>query len=174
MTSLIANSNINEDWSDAGWRGIMLHNGIVWIDYDGKLITPNYTSDKEKTIEEKWINYEKELLHTDLKDFKETIHTIETDKLIVRIDLLEDGKYRYASWSIDSEISDKPDLVINNGERTLDGSGGNHHFTFTNGQYSYIVFVNFLGTGETPPFNLEVTKNNEVVLNQSAELKEIK
>ena len=174
LTSLIASSNIKEDWSDVGWRGIMLHNGIVWIDYDGRLITTNYTSDKEKSIEEKWIKYEKELLHTDLKDFKKPIHTIETDKFIVRVDLLENEKYRYASWSIDSEISSKPDLVIKNGEWTPDGSGGNHHFTFTNGEYSYIVYVNILGTYETPPFNLEVIKNDKVILNQPAELKEIK
>ncbi|MGO3707629.1 hypothetical protein [Mesonia hippocampi] len=174
LSSLIANSNIKKDWSDVSWRGIMLHNGIVWIDYDGKLITTNYTSDKEKSIEEKWTKYEKELLHADLKDFKKPIHTIETDKFIVRIDLLENEKYRYASWSIDSEISSKPDLVINNGEWTPDGSGGNHHFTFTNGEYSYIVYVNILGTDETPLFYLEVTKNDKVILNQPAELKEIK
>ena len=141
LTSLIANSNIKEDWSDMGWRGIMLHNGIVWLDYDGRLITTNYNSDKEKTIEEKWINYERELLHTDLKDFKKPIHTIETDRFIVRVDLLENKKYRYASWSIDSDLSSIPDLVINNGEWTPDGSGGNHQFTFTNGGYSYIVYV---------------------------------
>lgn len=174
LTSIISNSNIKKDWTDMGWRGIMLNSGIVWLDYDGRFITTNYTSDKEKAIEEYWIKYEKKLLHPDLKDFKKPIHTIETDKFIVRVDLLENEKYRYASWSIDSEISSKPELVINNGEWKPDGSGGNHHFTFTNGEYRYIVHVNILGTDETPPFNLEVTKNEKVVLNQPAVLKEIK
>ena len=174
LTSVISNSNIKEDWTDMGWRGIMLNNGIVWLDYDGRFITTNYTSDKEKALEEKWIKYEKELLHTDLKDFKKPIHTIETDKFIVRVDLLENKKYRYASWSIDSDISNKPNLVISNGEWTPDGSGGNHHFTFTNGEYSYIVYVNILGTDETPPFNLEVTKNDKILLKQPAELIKIK
>jgi hypothetical protein len=174
LTSLITSSNIKEDWSDVGWRGIMLHNGVVWLDYDGRFITTNYTSDKERAIEEKWIEYEKGLLYTDLKEFKKPIHTIETDKFIVRIDLLENQKYRYASWSKESDISNKPDLVINNGEWTPDGSGGNHHFTFKNGEYSYVVLVNVLGTDETAPFNLEVFKNDKVILNQSAELKELK
>lgn len=174
LAILIVNSNIKEDWSDVGWRGIMLHNGIVWIDYDGRLITTNYTSDKEKAIEEKWIKYEKELPYPYLKDFKKPIHTIETDKFIVRVDLLENEKYRYASWSIDSDISSKPDLVLKNGEWSSDGSGGNHHFTFTNGKYSYVIYVNVLGSDETPPFNLEVSKNDKVIFNQPAEIKELK
>ena len=174
LTSSITNSNIKEDWSDLGWRGIMLHNGIVWIDYNGKLTAINYTSDKEKSIEEKWIKYQKELLHTDLKNFKKPIHTIESDKFIVRIDLLENEKYRYASWSKHSEISSKPNLVINKGERRADGSSGNHYFTFVNGEYRYIVYVNIFGTNETPLFNLEVIKNDKVLLKQPAKLKEIK
>lgn len=174
LISVITSSNIKEDWSDVGWRGIMLQNGIVWLDYDGRFIGTNYTSDKEKVIELNWIEYEKSLLHPDLKNFKAPIHTIQTEKFIVRVDLLENEKYRYASWSIDSDISSKPDLVINNGEWTPDGSGGNHHFTFTNGEYSYVVFVNVLGSDETPPFNLEVSKNDKVILNQPAELKELK
>ena len=173
LTTVIVKSNIKKDWSDAGWRGIMLNSGVVWLDYDGRFITTNYTSDKEKAIEEKWIEYEKGLLYADLKEFKKPIHTIESDRFIVRVDLLENQEYRYASWSKDSDISDKPDLVINNGEWIPDGSGGNHHFTFTNGEYSYVIYVNVLGSDETPPFNLEVSKNDKVILNQPAELREL-
>ncbi len=171
LTTLIASSNIKKDWSDVGWRGIMLNNGVVWLDYDGRFITTNYKSGKEKAIEEKWIEYEKGLINANLKEFKKPILTIETNTFIVRIDLLENQKYRYASWPKESDISNKPDLVINNGEWTPDGSGGNHHFTFTNGEYSYTVYVNVLGTEETPTFNLEVNEKDKVVINQPAFLK---
>ena len=171
LTSVITNSNIKEDWTDMGWRGIMLHQGIVWLDYDSRLLTTNYSSKKEKEIEKYWIEYERDLLHSDLKEFIKPIHTIETDKFIVRIDLLKNQKYRYASWSKESNISNKPDIVINNGEWIPDGNGGNHHFTFTNLEYSYTVYVNILGTEETPPFNLEITKNGKMILNQAAGLK---
>ncbi|MEJ6776719.1 MAG: hypothetical protein QNK85_05280 [Crocinitomicaceae bacterium] len=174
LTSLITSSNIKEDWSNVGWRGIMLENGVIWLDIDGSFITTNYTSDKEKDIEEKWIEYEKGLLYNGLKKFIKPIHTIETDKFIVRVDLLENQKYRYASWSKKSDLSNKPDLVINNGEWYPDGSGGNHHFSFKNGEYNYVVYVTILGASETPPFNLEVSKNDKVILNQSAKLKELK
>jgi hypothetical protein len=29
LSALIVSSNIKKDWKDMGWRGIMLHNGIV-------------------------------------------------------------------------------------------------------------------------------------------------
>ncbi len=174
LTSIISNSNLKEDWTDMGWRGIMLNSGLVWLDYDGMLISTNYTSKKEKVIEGKWIEYERNLLHADLKDFKKPIHTIQTEKFIVRIDQLKNNKYRYCSWSKESSISSKPDLVITNGEWIPVGSGGNHYFKFRNGEYNYIVYVNALRTEETPPFNLEVSKNDNVILNQPAELKKLK
>lgn len=38
-----------EQWSEVGWRGIMLANGDVWIDSDeGKIIAVNHQSDFEK------------------------------------------------------------------------------------------------------------------------------
>jgi hypothetical protein len=53
-----------------GWRGIMLHNGIIWLDYNGKLLTTNYSSKKEKDIEQEPIESKRNLLHSDLKGFK--------------------------------------------------------------------------------------------------------
>ena len=64
--------------------------------------------------------------------------------------------------------------MINNGIWTPDGSGGNHHFTFTNSEYSYVVYVDIMGADETPPFNLKVTQNDKEILYQPAELKELK
>ena len=174
LTSLIVNSNSAEDWSDVGWRGIMLNRGAVWIDYDGKLITTNHISDKEKAVQQKWINYEKGALHADLKEFQKPIYTIETAQFIVRVDLLEKRRFRYASWSKDSKLSDQPDLVLNNGVRMFEGTGGNHHYKFTNGQYTYVVYANVLGPHEEPPFNLEVSRNDKVLLNQAAILKKLK
>ena len=90
---------------------------------------------------------------------------------IVRVDLLENRNYRYASWSKKSDLSDKPDLVINDGEIVYpDGSGGNHHFSFKNGEYNYIVDVTILGKSETPA---QSAKNDKVILNQT-EIERIK
>ena len=174
LTSLIVNSNSTQDWSDVGYRGIMLNRGTVWIDYDGKLITTNYISEKEKAIQQEWIDYERELLHVSLKEFKKPVYTIETSKFIVRIDLLEKRRFRYASWSKGAKLSKKPSLVLNNGVWMAEGTGGNHHYKFTNGQYTYIVYANVLGSHEQPPFNLEVAINGIVLLNQAASLKKLR
>lgn len=39
----ISNSKI-EQWSEVGWRGIMLDNGYLWIDTDGRITALNYQS----------------------------------------------------------------------------------------------------------------------------------
>jgi hypothetical protein len=174
LTSLIVNSNSTQDWSDVGYRGIMLNRGTVWIDYDGKLISTNYISEKEKAVQQEWIDYERGLLHVSLKEFQKPIYTIETAKFIVRIDLLEKRRFRYASWSKGAKLSDEPDLILNNGVKMFEGTGGNHHYKFTNGQYSYVVYANILGSNEQPPFNLEVSRNDKVLLNQAAALKKLK
>ena len=43
-------------WTEVGWRGIMLDNGLVWIDsYSGKILAVNYKSPFEKNLREKLI-----------------------------------------------------------------------------------------------------------------------
>lgn len=54
--SLIINSNINEDWRTVGWRGIVFDNGLLWMDFNGKIYAINYISKKEQEIKNK-INY---------------------------------------------------------------------------------------------------------------------
>ena len=58
-------------------------------------------------------------------------------------------------------MSEKPALVIKNGIWLPDGSGGNNHYEFVNGTYTYVCSINVLGTAETPPAALKVF-NNEI------------
>lgn len=41
ILNIIENSNPATDWSEVGWRGIMLLDGRIWLDSDGKLIAVN-------------------------------------------------------------------------------------------------------------------------------------
>jgi len=50
LLNIIKNSSIETDWSDVGWQGIMLGNGKVWIDYNGKIIAVNYQSQQENVL----------------------------------------------------------------------------------------------------------------------------
>lgn len=166
----IADSKLKQ-WSEVGWRGIMLNNGTVWIDSDeGKIIAVNYQSDFEKKLRKELIDKEKENVHSSLKTFESPTYKIKTKKYLIRIDELENKKYRYASWKINKKESSKPDLILNNGELEFQGSGGNHVITFTNGNYIYKVYRNILGEEDTPDITLEVEENEKIILHQNGTL----
>ena len=47
LTSIISNSNIKEDWSDVGYRGLMLNGGIIWLSLSGNFLASNYEHVKD-------------------------------------------------------------------------------------------------------------------------------
>ena len=136
----IINSEINQ-WSEVDWKGIMLKDGIVWINCDeGKIIAVNYQSEFEKKLRKDLIVKEKENVHMSLKDFESPAYKIKTKSYLIRVDKLSNGKYRYASWKIDERESLKPGIILNNGDLEFDGSVGNHIITFINGNYTYKIW----------------------------------
>ncbi|MGE6449089.1 hypothetical protein [Pseudoalteromonas tetraodonis] len=164
LVAVIGSSNINTDWDSVGWCGIMLNNGVVWVDKDGKIISVNTQNATEQVRVEKLIAQDKQSLHSSIKTFQKPILDWDTAKYRVRVDDLGDGNFRYVSWSIDKSPSDKPDIVLINGDITFEGSGGNHHYTFKNGRYSYILHVTVIGCDTSPPGWLEVYKNDKQLL----------
>lgn len=152
LLNIIRNSSIETDWSSVGWRGIMLGNGMIWIDYDGKIIAINYQSQYETVLRNNIILELKNNLHESLIDFIEPILSCETENYKMRIDLLNGNyDYRLALWSKEKEQSDKPDMVVLNGECIPDGSGGNHSFVF-NDKLQYIISIIVLTADECIPY----------------------
>ncbi len=170
LVKLISNSSPKDDWGRVGWRGIMLLNGVVWLDDDGRLITINYQSALERKMKQNIIVTERNLLHESIRKYKEPVHILETKKYRIRIDELANGKYRYVSWNKNKKMSDTPDLVINNGEVEHDGSGGNHHYTFTNNGYTYTCNIVILGTANSPDAYLHILKGEKELLRQGADI----
>lgn len=170
LTNAIVNSDIQNDWSVVGWRGLMLDNGILWLGHDGQLIAVNYQSSSERNKREKLIENDKKSIHESLKKFEQPKLLLETEKFRIRIDELSPGVYRYASWSINSTMNEKPDLVIENGGWTPEGSGGNNMYEFVSGDYKYECSINVIGTDETPPADLTVYKNDNEILYQPAQI----
>jgi hypothetical protein len=166
----IIKSNPAKDWAEMGWRGIMLNQGTLWIDTDGKLITINYQSQAEKDLKNKLIASEKGKLHPSIAKFKAPEYILETSKFRIRIDDLGNDNYRYASWSIKKSMSDKPDLVITKGKWISDGSGGNSHFDFKKDAYLYQCYIIVLGTSESPPASLTISQNGKEILSQDAKI----
>ncbi|MCT7593875.1 hypothetical protein [Aliarcobacter butzleri] len=159
----IKNSKI-EDWSEMGWRGIMLNQGTLWLNFDEIIIAINYQSDFEKRLREDLIRKEKEQLDSSLKEFIEPTYKIKTKNFLIRIDKIDDSKYRYSSWKIGKSESSKPDLVLLNGEIEYSGTIGYQYFTFKNRNYTYEIDIDAT--------SLEVMKDNKTILLEKGELLE--
>jgi len=168
LINKIANSKLSQ-WQSVGWRGIMLDSGTVWVS-DKQITAVNYSSDAEQRYKNQIITKQKNTLHTSLKNFTAPELQFKTAKFQIRIDQINNGKYRYASWGRNQTQSQKPDLILNHGQVVMDGSGGNHYFIFKSGTYKYVIYRNILGTNETPDVTLEVAKNGKAVLSQAGTL----
>ena len=160
-----------EQWSEVGWHGIMLDNGVLWMaNSDGVITSVNYQSDFEKKLIQDLIAKDTQNLHVSLKTFESPTYKIKTKNYLIRIDELTNSKYRYASWKISEKESSEPDIILNNGELEFDGSGGNRVFTFTNKNYTYKVYRNIIGAYDTPEISLEIEKDGNIILTEEGEL----
>lgn len=170
LKNIIVKSNPAKDWSEVGWRGIMLNRGDIWMDTDGKIIAINYQSKLEKEIKEGKVKIEKSTLHPSLANYNEPVCIIETSKFRVRIDDMGKQNYRYASWAITKKMSEKPDLIITNGKFIAEGTGGNHRYEFKKSSYVYEISIILLGEKETPPAMLKIYKDEKEVLLQNGKI----
>lgn len=172
LINMIAHSK-TEQWSEVGWRGIMLDNGVVWIESDeGKIIAVNYQSDFEKKLNADLISKEKDSLHISLKKFERPTYKIKTSNYLIRIDEITNNTYRYASWNITEPESSKPDLILNNGRLEFSGSGGNHDISFLNGNYTYKIYRNIIAEKGAPDITLVVEKDGQEILTEGGMLNE--
>lgn len=166
LVKKIVKSSVSKDWSAVGWRGIMLLSGDVWLDYDGNVIAVNYQSTRENAKMLDLINIDRKALHVSLRTYQQPVCIFETSKFRIRIDALSNSKYRYASWPLKSKMSDKPDLIIENGTVMFDGNGGNHSYIFKNGEYNYECSIIEMGETDDPPATLTIDKNGTTILSQ--------
>ncbi|MXO07463.1 hypothetical protein [Flavobacterium sp. HBTb2-11-1] len=166
----ITKSDPAKDWSEVGWRGIMLNRGDLWIDTDGKIISINHQSEEELKLKNSLIASQKKNVYTSLSNFKEPVAVIETSKFRIRIDDLGNENYRYASWSLNQKMTDKPDLVIENGIFHADGTGENHHYEFKKGNFRYECHFIVLGEKGSAPAMLIVYQSEKEILSQDAKI----
>ncbi len=171
LIHLISSSNVNQ-WTEVGWRGVMLNDGIIWIDENGKIIAVNYQSSFEKKQKQNLINKQKTSLYPGLKNFLIPTYKFRTKNYLIRIDELENRKYRYASWKINTSESLKPDLVLKNGNLEFDGSGGNHTIIFKNKNYEYKIYRSIVGSEDEAEISLIIEKDGKVMLSEIGKLME--
>lgn len=170
LIKMIISSNPALDWSEVGWRGIMLLRGEIWVNTDGEITGINYQTTKENNIKNKLIATDKKSIHSSLSTFERPVYILETTKFRIRIDDLGESNYRYASWPISKSMSEKPDLIILKGEFIWDGTGGNHKIVFNNAGYIYECSIIIIGLDDSPPAILTVTKKGKNILTQKAKI----
>lgn len=163
----IAHSKIGADWQTMGWRGIMLGSGVVWLDFDGKIIAINYQTPVEAKLKAEFIAKQQRALHPSVSEFVSPALSWETAKFTIRVDDMGNSQYRYAAWAKGKSLSEKPDLVLNKGKLVFDGSGGNHSYQFRSGPYQYYCYVTVLGGSDSPLGELVVFKNDQEILTQA-------
>jgi hypothetical protein len=170
LTDKIVNSKI-EQWSEVGWRGIMLDQGDLWMaNSDGIITAVNHQSAFEKKLRRDLISKEKENLYNSLKSFESPIHKIKTKSYLIRIDELGGNKYRYASWKTGEKETSKPDIILSNGELEFEGSGGNYIITFVQGSYTYKIYRNVLGEENSADVRLYIETEGKVTLTENGTL----
>lgn len=93
---------------------------------------------------------------------------IKTQKFKIRIDKQPNGKYLYQSWPAKGKITNKPSMIISDGELIPDGSGGNYYFEFNNEGYTYKVWRNYLtDSPKKAPYTLTVENlDGKIIVNQ--------
>jgi hypothetical protein len=171
LMTLILKSKIKTDWSEMGWRGIMLLDGVVWLNTTGELIVVNYQSQFEKKKKEGLITVQRNSLHESLRNYKRPVCILETSKYRIRIDDMGNEIFRYASWKLQQSMSEKPEVVLLNGKVEFDGSGGNHSYIFKSGEYIYECGIVEMGEDDAPPAYLSITKGGKNILSQDAKIK---
>jgi hypothetical protein len=166
----IVKSTPVKGWTDMGLRGIMLNHGNIWLDTEGRLTAVNYQSKAEIELKNKLIASQKKLLDPSIAFFQTPICILETSEFKIRIDNLGNNNYRFASWSIKKEMTQKPDLVINGGELVVEGIGGNHQYEFKKGNLVYECAIIVLGEKNAPPARLKIYQGTKVMLSQDAKI----
>lgn len=169
-TVLIKNSSI-KNWDEIGWRGIALNNGDVWINFEGKVYAIPNLSDIEKSKRKNLIQKEKDSIHKSLRNFEEPIMQFKTKNYFVRIDKIDENKYRYSSWDKSKSQLSKPKLVLY-GNVNYMGTGGNHEYIFKNGDYIYTCNIIIIGEKINDLGYLKVSiKGKELLSEKFLELK---
>ena len=105
-------------------------------------------------------------LHESINEYLRAVFVWETERFTVRVDDMGEEGYRYVSWTKPKKQNQKPDLIIMNGSLILDGSGGNHVYSFRNGDYEYRCAVVVMGEEGNAHDRLIVLRNDELILRE--------
>lgn len=174
IRNTIIDSNSN-DWEVVGSKGIMLHNGLLWINHSGQVIAINSFSEQENQYANDWEASDKSSINSRLKKYYKNINIFETQKYLGRIDKIKGNKeyqytYRLALWYKNETMSEEPIIIVDNGTVEFLGSSNNHIYLFKSDKYTYIFEVTYVGPINLVPYQLIISKDNNEISRETATL----
>lgn len=95
-------------------------------------------------------------LHPSIRNFKNLVALIITKDYRIRLDMMDDGTYRYSSWKRDASMDQKPDIVLYNGYYNEEG----RCYTFENEGYEYNLITSNSG------YRLSIMHGDKLILLQ--------
>ena len=141
------------------------HESENYIFIDKKLTRISKTVEDQQNDAYRYIVYDgdKEVeINETLRKVKVYIAFFKTQKFNISIDLLENGKYRYASWSASKNLRNNPDLVLKNGFKKE--TENEISYKFQKGEFSYLCTLYKL----TNDGQLKVFQNQKEILLEKA------
>ena len=120
-------------------RSASYHESENYILLDKKLTRVSKIIEDQENNTYKYLVYdgEKEVeLNETLRNVKLYIAFYKTQKFNITIDLLENGKYSYVSWSTSKNLRNNPDLILKNGLKKE--TENEISYKFQNGEFSYL------------------------------------
>lgn len=114
-----------------------LFNGDLWMDYDGRIVSVNYSSEAEKKLHKMLEAEEAKKLHKSVRDYDSNIMNCRCGNDLVRLDYMDDGEVRFALWWNGAEMSTEPGVLVKGGVTEAHGSMGGVVYKFSGGEYDY-------------------------------------
>lgn len=164
----ILDSSTERDWEFLGWRGINFTEGLMLMDENGYIKHINYSTKKEKIYKQVLLDEYKNSLPKSLQNFELPILSMETKQFIVKIDKMKDDSYRCCLWILGEDMSETPDIIVENGTVTYEGSGGNHFYSFNDNKCEYNIYVYSLRNSLDPPAMLETIDEDNTIRHEKA------
>lgn len=138
---------------------------------DGKIIWIK-DSEELKQYRTEYIEKEKQTIYPSLKNYNYNLYTMETKDWLIRIDDMEGlyevstqidipNIYRFTAWEKGKTISDKPDIVIDQGhtEKDPEFRYSPEYYVFSNSEYHAIFTNDPIGPMDHIPYYIEIYKN---------------
>jgi hypothetical protein len=151
LSRIVGQSSFEKDWTVMGSRGIMLRDGLIWLEKKtGNVLAVNYRSQTEKNRIDERIEAEKRFLSPRLRNFVRPVLLGRTKDYFIRVDELGNGVYRLGLWKWGKRAGSDPDLLVRNGELEFYGSGGNRAYVFREDDRVYRYEITELAKDEDP------------------------